>query len=566
MDSASFDPSTTDDDAQPGDAGAEPIPARMVNEWVYCPRLAFLEWVEGEWAENEFTLDGARIHGRVDREDDALPTREEMPTEGEVIARGVTMSSEADGLIARLDVVEFVDGRARPVDYKRGTAPDLIEGAWPPERVQVCAQALVLRANGYECTEAVLYFAGSRRRVTIPITDELEAQTREAIAALRTAMETRRRPPPLIQSSKCLGCSLAPICLPDEIGQLNGGDTPRPIFPARDDAPPMHVGVQGAVVGLKGEELQVRLKGETLATARIPELSTVSVYGNVMFTTQALRQLLKREIPVAFHNQSGWLDGQAQGFPRHGVALREAQYTLDSDRRLAGAWTLVAAKIKNQRALLMRNHSEPPGEAIARMKALAEKARRATDVGQLLGLEGEAAALYFGHFAGMLRPPPGHAVDFNWEKRSRRPATDPVNALLGFTYALLVREWTTVLLKVGLDPMKGIYHQTRANKPALALDLMESFRPVLADSVTLTLVNNGMLNRAHFVRRGDACALTAKGRNVVLRAWENRMDALVTHPTFGYQISYRRTLEVQARLFGRWLTGEIPKYPDFRVR
>jgi len=114
--------------------------------------------------------------------------------------------------------------------------------------------------------------------------------------------------------------------------------------------------------------------------------------------------------------------------------------------------------------------------------------------------------------------------------------------------------------------MKGIFHQPRANKPALALDLMESFRPILADSVTLGLINNGALKRTHFVRRGNATALTARGRNTVLRAWENRMDTLITHPTFGYQLSYRRTLEIQARLFGRWLTDEIPAYPDLTTR
>jgi CRISPR-associated exonuclease Cas4/CRISPR-associated protein Cas1 len=552
----------------------ELTPARMINEWIYCPRLAYLEWVDGEWADNEFTLDGTRIHGRVDRDDDVLLSPEKIPTDAQTIARGITLSCPSEQIIARLDLVEYGDGHARPVDYKRGKAPDHPDGAWPPERVQICAQALVLRANGYQCHEGVLYFAASKTRVTVPITTELETLTRRAIQDLRAAAATKRRPAPLTQSRKCLGCSLAPICLPDEIGCLTQADhqhfdpetPPRPLFAARDDALPLHVGLQGAVIGLSGEELQVRYAKKVQATVRLPETSSVSLYGNIMVSTQALRQCLKRSIPIAFHTQSGWLDGLAQAFPKHGVALRQAQYTIDAPKQLSGAQRLVSTKIRNQRTLFMRNHRDSPRATTDRLKHLAHKALTAADRAQLLGIEGEAAALYFGGFNNMLRPPPGQEVRFHWTKRTRRPPTDPINALLGFTYAILLREVTSALLKVGLDPMKGIFHQTRANKPALALDLMEAFRPVLADSVTLTLVNNGALKGTHFVQRASACALTAKGRNTVLRAWENRMDTVIMHPTFRYQLSYRRTLEVQACLFGRWLTGEIPQYPDFRVR
>ena len=155
---------------------------------------------------------------------------------------------------------------------------------------------------------------------------------------------------------------------------------------------------------------------------------------------------------------------------------------------------------------------------------------------------------------------------FDFKTRNRRPPSDPVNAVLGFCYALLAREWTAVLTCVGLDPHLGYLHTARHGRPALALDLMEEFRPVVADSVVIGMLNTGELAPSHFIKRGVACNLTDVGRRAVLEAWERRMDTLVTHPVFGYRISYRRTFEVQARLFGRYLLGELEEFPAFLVR
>ena len=147
---------------------------------------------------------------------------------------------------------------------------------------------------------------------------------------------------------------------------------------------------------------------------------------------------------------------------------------------------------------------------------------------------------------------------FNIEGRNRRPPRDPVNALLSFVYALLVKEWTLALYAAGFDPLLGFYHRPRYGRPSLALDLTEEFRPLLADSTVLTLVNNGEVTAASFIRRAGAVALTDAGRRAVIAAFERRMDTLVTHPLFGYRISYRRVLEVQARLLGRVLWARLP--------
>ena len=158
------------------------------------------------------------------------------------------------------------------------------------------------------------------------------------------------------------------------------------------------------------------------------------------------------------------------------------------------------------------------------------------------------------------------AMGFDFDGRNRRPPRDPMNALLSFLYALLTKDWTRALLVAGLDPLLGYYHQPRFGRPALALDLMEEFRPLVADSAVLQILNTGVVTPDDFARTGGAAALLPPARKRVIYAYERRMDQLVTHPVFGYRISYRRILEVQARPFGRFLLGEIDEYPEFRTR
>jgi CRISPR-associated protein Cas1 len=160
----------------------------------------------------------------------------------------------------------------------------------------------------------------------------------------------------------------------------------------------------------------------------------------------------------------------------------------------------------------------------------------------------------------------GDPLRFEFENRNRRPATDPVNAMLSFAYAMLVRELTATLSAVGFDPYRGFYHQPRYGRPALALDMMEPFRPILADSAVITAVNNGEIKPGDFVWAGRACALSSSGRKKMIAAFERRLATEITHPVFGYRLSYRRLLEVQARLLGRHLMGEIPELPPVEPR
>jgi CRISPR-associated exonuclease Cas4/CRISPR-associated protein Cas1 len=559
--------------APPAAANLPLVPARMVNEWVYCPRLAWLEWVAGEWAESGDTAQGRRVHARVDTPGPAMAAPETVAEGEDLRTRAVTLSSERLGLIAKIDLVEAQDGTVTPVDYKKGKRPHVAEGAYEPERVQVCAQALVLEDNGYKVDEGALWFAESRERVRVVLDDELRAKTRRAIGELRLAAAGTRAPPPLDHSPKCIRCSLAGICLPDEVSYFRKGVMPRSFAPADDPALPLYVQTPGARVRKSGETIVVETD-EAETETPIIDVSELALYGPVSVSTPLVGELLSRGIPIAWHSGGGWFLGHTVSTGARNVGVRIAQYRMafDETRALAFARGLVAAKLRNARTMLRRNWKDEAAAAdrdaaLAELKRLAERAEHARDASELLGLEGEGAAVYFRNFEKLLvaSGEPG-APSFSFQKRNRRPPEDPVNAMLSLAYAMLIRTWHTALALNGFDPYLGFYHRPRHGRPALALDMMEPYRPILADSVVVNAVNNGEIKTADFVFSGPACSLKPAGRKSFIAAYERRLDLETTHPVFGYRVSMRRLVAVQARLLARHLEGEIDVYPHYLPR
>ena len=578
------------------------LPARMVNEFVYCPRLFFYEWVEGVFRESADTLEGSAQHKRVDARPSELP--EAGAGDEKIHARSVTLSSERLKVIAKLDLVEAEGNAATPVDYKHGAPRDGKDGIemWPADRVQIAIQAIVLRENGYECTEAVVFYQKTRQRVRVPVDSGLVAEAEEAVARAWDLATNGDIPPPLVDSPKCPGCSLNTICLPDETNWLTGidlsgaaqlglfdgaADPPvrkppssegiqtqiRQLMTPRDDLKPLYLNTQGFRVGKSGEVLQVKDKDKTVQEVRIGEVCQVNLLGNIQISTQAVQSLCEAGVPVTYFSMGGYFYGITTGLNTKNVALRRSQFRLaDSEWfPLSLARALVAGKIRNQRTMLQRNHIEPKNPSLGGMKALAERAERAENLESLLGFEGSAARLYFGEFAGMVKPgdePESTAggFSFDFEGRNRRPPRDPVNALLSLAYSMLAKDLTIACYSVGFDPYMGFYHQLRHGRPALALDLMEPFRPLIADSAVLSAVNTRMVTESDFIRAGASVALTPAGRKGFFRAYELRMDTLVTHPLFEYRVSYRRLLEIQVRLLARVIEGEISAYPVFVTR
>jgi CRISP-associated protein Cas1 len=553
-------------------SGPDLVPARMVNEFVYCPRLAYLEWAQGEWDDNLDTLEGRWVHRRVDDEP-ATPVEGPIDDDSVRVARSVMLSSDRLGAIARIDLLEAVGQVATPVEYKRGNKPDLEEGAWEPERVQVCLQGLILRDNGYRCDSGVIYFAGSRARVDIPIDDELIAVTERAVTDLRALAASSQLPPPLVDSPKCPRCSLNAICLPDETNLWRGtspaGEVRR-LVPGRPEGLPLHVQAQGASISKVGEAFRISAPGEEAVQVRAFDISSVACFGNVQVTTQALRAFCDNDVPVTLHSQSGWLVGVLGGGIGHkNVELRQRQHAVAADpaASLAIAHRFVTGKILNQRTLLRRNAEGLAPRVLGSMAWQARQARGARNVTQLMGMEGSAAREYFAVLPLMLRGDGEWAARrFAANGRNRRPPRDEVNAALSFLYALLVRDCTLASLAVGFDPYVGFLHAPRYGRPSLALDIAEEFRPLIADSVAIRAFNQGEVRGDSFLRRARGVGLTPAGRRAVIRAYERRLQESVTHPVFGYSVSYRRVLELQARLLRAVLLGEAELYRAFTTR
>lgn len=563
-----------------------PIPLRALNQVTYCPRLYYLQYVDAVMPTNEHIESGLHDHRRVDAPELANKTRKE---EDASKSRGVHLSSETLGLSGILDLIEEKDGESYPVETKHGSAPRDEDGrptTWDNDDVQLCGQALLMEeAFGSRVERGFQFYAGSRERVEVRFTDELRTKTRAAIDECRrlSALDSPPDPLPSELRHRCFGCSLATVCLPEEtlyqIGLPCASEEHAVppagltrVLPQSDDGAVLYVQEPGSHVGKRSEHLIVRKDGKEMTRVPMHAIRQLVVFGNVQVSTQALETLATNDIPVAYLTGYGRFIGTfAPSMPKN-VGLREAQFRrfADAAECLLLSKAVVRGKLINQRALLMRSlrGDGDRGSDEPSAQALAELIRRLDGVSSLeslLGMEGQGAALYFGEFRRFLRKqPPGRGFEFT--SRNRRPPRDPVNALLSFAYAMLTKDCFAAISTVGFDPYKGFFHSNRHGKPSLALDLMEEFRPVIADSVVLTLINNEMLTPTDFLVWREACQLTDAGRRTFFLAYEQRKATVVTHPVYGYKMSYSRMLEVQARMLAAYVRGSVPAYTGFTVR
>jgi CRISPR-associated protein Cas1 len=608
---------------------SEPIPARMLNEFVYCPRLYYYEYVEGVFVESADTVKGAVVHARVDKGKGALPQSGESSsaTESEetkssadaeeIHSRSVMLGSDRLGVTAKMDLVEATLNEAGnvmdvcPVDYKVGAPREGKEGLelWDADRMQLGLQCLILRDNGYACEAGIIYYRQTKQRVRLELTPELEEWVCSQIAAARSAA-MGPMPPPLVDSPKCVRCSLAPLCLPDETRMLSipteekfateqedeapdrptlpdrpaSSAPPRRLMAPRDEKRALYLNTQGYRVGCNDAVIKVKEKDHVVDEVRVSDVCHVAIFGNIQVSTQAVQRFCDHDIPVTWFSMGGWFYGMTRGHSLKNVLLRIEQFRTAADQTscLRLARQFVRGKIHNHRVFFMRNHIDPPESVKLRLGRAREDALAALSLEELLGVEGAAAAVYFQQFGGLIRdqeeedllegiapvsPKPGASeFSFDFTRRNRRPPSDPVNALLSLAYSLLAKECTLAAYAVGLDPYVGFYHQPRHGRPALALDVMEEFRPLVAESAVLTAINNRFISVKDFVSAGHAVNLNPGGRKQFFQCFEQRMNSLITHPVFDYKVSYRRAIELQFRILARVLTGEIPEYIPFMTR
>jgi CRISPR-associated protein Cas1 len=552
------------------------IPASMLAAFAYCPRLCYLQFVQGEFQDSAELAEGRFLHRWVDGGQDAVP-EDFAPFH----ARSVSLSAPQAGVCCRIDLLEGDGKSVTPIEYKRGKAQERADGWYDPQMIQLAAQGLALQENGFSCEHGMIYYILSKERVFVSFDPALMGKTKELIEKLGMMVQRGEVPPPLRASARCERCSLAGVCLPDEVNllaeekeeeRLAGKpeeERVRLLLAKRDDANPVYVIGQGHVVRKRGDRLEVwSYDTGKVSEARIREVSQLCLYGGVEITTPAMLEMMQRNIPVIHFSHGGWFFGICQGNSHRNVELRRRQFSWAEDgaRSLSLSREFVSGKIRNCRVILMNRDLQGSSEAIAildRLAAQAGDAASTKSAESLRGVEGLAAHSYFSRFGSLAKADGG---SFSFEGRNRRPPRDPVNAVLSYLYGVLTKELTVTALAAGFDPYLGFYHRPRYGRPALALDLMEEFRPAIADATMLSLFNNRELKANDFIRTGIGISMVPEAKKKVIAAYERRMNDEIKHPIFGYRVSYRRVLELQARLLARVLSGEIERYPAFVLR
>lgn len=545
----------------------ELIPVRMLNEHVYCPRLAYLEWVDQRFVHSGDTARGTFAHRRVDAPR-GQPPPAETPDGDRPSSTAVEIGSERLGIVARIDLLEQSGDSVVPVEFKSGKPRDGDSVLWPPEQIQLCAQVLLLRDAGYHVERAQVLFAGTRTRHDVPMGDELIQRTLAAIVDLRAAAAGDEAPPPLVDSPKCPRCSLVGLCLPDELNLLSARSDrqPRRLVAADPASQPLYASTPGARVSKRGGRVVLIEDGKEVASRRLLDVSHIAVFGNVDVGSALLRECFDAGIPVLWFTHGGWFSGYAQGMLSKNVAVRMRQHRAAVVGASQIAQAIVAGKIRNQRTLLRRHGGADAKRAVGQLAELSHRAGEPNELPSLARAGGRRSAdlLRAAHAAATPYCGARPRADV---RGPQPPAADgPVNSPLSFVYAMLVKDCTVALLAAGLDPYVGLYHQPRFGRPALALDLAEEFRPLVGDSVVLTLVNNGEISASNFVTRAGGVALTASGRRRVTSAYERRMRTELIHPVFRYRAAYRRSLEIQARLLAAVLVGDLGEYRPLTTR
>ncbi|MDQ6926416.1 MAG: CRISPR-associated protein Cas4, partial [Candidatus Eremiobacteraeota bacterium] len=392
--------------------GTALVPARIVNEHVYCPRLAWLEWEARAFTDNLDTAEGTDDHRRVDQEHGKLDE-----DGGDAQATSLMLSSERLGVVARIDRVERRAGETVPVETKhgrprRGSAP-----VWPPELAQIAVQALLLREYGHTVPHAEVYFPETRGRHRVEISPDAEQWVTRLVAEIRTNAAQPMPPAPLIDSPKCPRCSLVGICLPDETNLLakRAAGTPRRLVARDDSRRPLYVISPAAIVRKRAGRLILEVDGEHQTSVRVLDVAHVAVFGNATVSAGAMRACLEGDIPVLWFSSGGWLAGYSIAHGGSWVARRIAQVErARGEGSVVVARVFVAGKIRNQRTLLRRLGGEwrGCGRRSARRPNHAQRgrdhawraARRREDRGSRVLRRVAGVAQEFGRRADVRRP------------------------------------------------------------------------------------------------------------------------------------------------------------------
>jgi CRISPR-associated protein Cas1 len=549
------------------DDGSPTIRVMGLHALIYCERLFYLEEVEEIRVADEAVWAGRVLH-------------EELEEPAEVV--DLTLESSKLGIRGRLDALRKRDGTIFPVEHKKGRSRRTAEGvaqAWDADRIQAVAYAMLLEEHvGREVTETRIRYHKDNVTVRVPITTMARFDVELAVSRARTLMKQTARPPVTTEERKCVRCSLAPACLPEETrladAENHGAPTPTPLrlYPPDTERRTLHVITQGGRVGRSGENFVVAERETALQKVGAREVADICLHGFAQITTQALRLCADEEIPVHVLTQSGaHLGSFAAGMGGVQRRVRQYQGLCQDGMAMTLARKVVAAKVEMQLRHMLRasrERKEQRGEMAAHlgvMRGALSAAHRAETIEKLMGHEGVAARAYFGCLPSLVMDEAGE--DMRPKGRSTRPPKDRFNALLSFGYGLLYRDVLSAILRVGLEPAFGVLHQPRTAAWPLALDIMELFRVPVVDMAVLGAVNRRTFDPVgDFVVTGPQVWLSDEGRKKAISIYERRKHEEYRHSVLSYSLSYARMMELEVRLMEKEWCGEPNVFARFRIR
>lgn len=567
----------------------EPIRVMAIHALKYCQRLFYLEEVEEIRVANEEVYAGRALHELV------------APDEGR--AMQIELTAEKLGLTGKIDCVCRRDGATIPYEYKRGRARR-VDGkpvAWPGDALQVAAYGMMLEeVRGISVPEGRVRYCAENVTAIVKLDDALRQSVRDAIVEARRLRQTTERPPVTTSEKRCVRCSLAPICLPEEerLTQDPTRKTKR-LFPANRRRSTVRVLTAGTQIGKSGEAFLLTLPDGTKRSFPTADVDAFVIEGFSQITTQALQLCAAHEVGVHWLNPSGsYLGSFSAGVGPVQRRIRQYEALRDEALRLRLTRRLVRSKIEQTLRYLLRcardssrvgkkKRSRTNEEIVAepvdskdvekkeiapefrapimRIRNLLKSLDKTESVDALRGLEGAAARAYFETVPLLLKPnvPPEMVPN----GRSRRPPKDRFNAALSYLYSMLYASVLQAELVVGLEPAFGFFHTPRSSTPPLTLDLMELFRLLLCDVPLIGSINRLQWDvDADFEIAGERVWLSRSGKLKAIEIYERRLQDSWKHPVVGYSLSYSRLIELEARLLEKEWSGEEGLFAQFRIR
>ncbi len=546
------------------DSHAPALRVESLHALAYCPRLYYFQEVERISVPHENVFAGRQLHAALEADDEGESTQLEL-------------ASDSLGLLGKVDCLKRRDGSYVPYEHKRGRNAKDEAGqlaAWPSDRLQIIAYTVLLEETfGQTIPEGRVRYHATNVTVRVPIDEAARADLQTAIVEAHRLRESLERPPITENGRLCEKCSLAPVCLPEEVRQDRDPERdPVRLFPPDRDGTTLHVVAQGTSIGISYDSLVVKPREGPVVKHPARGIDTVLLHGFNQISTQAIRKCVEHGIGVHWLSVSG--HHTASLVPTAGqVQRRIRQYhaLTDEDTCLRLAKMLAAAKVEGQYRYLMRasRGDEESRTEIQRsldgIQPLLSQIANVANRDSLRGLEGSAAVHYFAAVRKLL----GSQVHegFHSESRSRRPPQDRFNALLSYGYGMLHTAVMRALLATGLEPALGFFHTPRSAAYPLVLDLMELFRVTLWDMPMIGSLNRGQWDPdADFSVTRTKVWLSDNGRKKAIGLFEDRLQENWKHPVLNYSLSYGRTIELEARLLEKEWTGEPGLFARSRLR